>query len=140
MKLGKQESQELMDSVLPFAEKMLSEHGEFFPYGGAMKPNGEIVSIGGDNGEEHPPSNELISLLKNAFKDSATSKVYKATALVYDVRVPLPGTGEKTDAIAINLDHVSGYSVIVFLPYSLKNDELKLGQIFAQAGSNDVFN
>lgn len=35
---GKEESQELMDSVLPLAEKLLSEHCEFFPYDGAMTP------------------------------------------------------------------------------------------------------
>ncbi len=140
MEQGKADSQELIDSVLPFAEQMLAEHGEFFPYGGAMKPNGEIISIGATDGDEHPPSSELISLLKNALMKSAKSKEYKAVALVYDVRVPLPETGEKSDAIAIDLDHESGYSIIVFLPYSLRNGQLELGQIFAQAGSNDIFN
>ncbi|QDF75530.1 MULTISPECIES: hypothetical protein [Shewanella] len=53
---GKDESQELMDAVLPLAEKLLTEHGEFFPYGGAMTPDGKIVSVAAYDGDEHPPS------------------------------------------------------------------------------------
>lgn len=43
MQEGKEESQRLMDSVLPFAEEMLTKHDEFFPYGGAITKNGDIV-------------------------------------------------------------------------------------------------
>lgn len=140
MDQGKAESQELMDAVLLLAEQLLSEQGEFFPYGGAMTPNGEIFSVAAYDGDEHPPSSEVISMLKRAFISASLSKTYKATALVYDVRVPLPETGEKSDAIAINLDHQSGYSVVVFLPYKVSEEGLIFGSIFAQAGEKDVFN
>lgn len=139
MQEGKEESQQLMDAVLPLAEQLLNDHGEFFPYGGAMTSAGKIVSVAAYDGDEHPPSSEVISMLQKAFISAAESKEYKATALVYDVRVPLPDSSEKSDAIAINLDHESGYSVIVFLPYQLSGGELKFGNIFAQAGSNGIF-
>lgn len=139
MDKGKEESQALMDAVLPLAEKLLSEHGEFFPYGGAMKPNGEIISVAAYDGDEQPPSADLINLLQQAYKTAAKNKEYKATALVYDVRVQLPESGEKSDAIAIALDHESGYSVVVFLPYNISNNQLSFGSIFAQAGENNVF-
>lgn len=139
MQAGKEESQQLLDAVLPLAEQLLTEHGEFFPYGGALTQEGKIVSVAAYDGDEHPPSSEVISMLQNAFISAADSKEYKATALVYDVRVPLPESDEKSDAIAINLDHESGYSVIVFLPYKLTGGELVFGNIFAQAGRNGVF-
>ncbi|MBB1301292.1 hypothetical protein H5183_08085 [Pseudoalteromonas sp. SR44-8] len=139
MDQGKAESQELMDAVLPLAEQLLTEHGEFFPYGGAMTPTGEIVNVAAYDGDEHPPSTDVISMLNKAFISASRSKTYKATALVYDVRVPLPETGEKSDAIAINLDHQSGYSVVVFLPYEITEQGLKFGSIFAQAGEKGVF-
>jgi hypothetical protein len=52
---AKADCEELMNAVLPFAEKMLGEQGEFFPYGGAMRPNGEIVSVAGYDGRGQPP-------------------------------------------------------------------------------------
>ena len=139
MNKGKEDSQVLMESVLPLAEKLLSKNGEFFPYGGAMKPNGEIVGVAAYDGDEQPPSAELIKLLQQAYKTAAKNKEYKATALVYDVRVQLPESSVKTDAIAIALDHELGYSVVVFIPYNISNNHLSYGTIFAQAGENSVF-
>lgn len=138
MQDGKEESQRLMDSVLPFAEEMLTKHGEFFPYGGAITMNGDIVNVAADNGEEQPPSAELISMLQNSFKSAADNGTYRATAIVYDVRIQL-SSGELSDALAIELDHQSGYSVIVYLPYSLEDGQVQYGQISASAGKGNVF-
>ena len=136
---GKSDSEELMNSLIPFAEKMLSEHGEFFPYGGTMKPDGKIVSVAGYNGSEHPPSQEIIDLLHKAFRESAKAKECKATGLVYDVRVNLPESNEKSDALAIELDHASGYSVLVYVPYKIENSKVIFGKMFSNAGHNAVF-
>ena len=38
----KDEATDLMNMMLPFAEKMLREHGEFYPYGGVMMPDGSM--------------------------------------------------------------------------------------------------
>jgi len=133
MQEGKDEAQRLMDSVLPFAEQMLNEYGEFIPYGGAMKSNGEIVSVAGTDGEEQPKSTDIIKLLQDRFRNEAENGNYKATAIVYDARV------KSSDAIVIALDHKSGYSVVVFLPYTLENGQLEYGEISAQAGENSVF-
>jgi len=136
---GKDEAQQLMDSVLPFAEQMLNKHGEFVPYGGVMKSNGEIISVAGTDGEEQPKSTDIIQILQDGFRNEAENGNYKATAIVYDVRVRSPETGDPSDAIAIALDHKSGYSVVVLLPYTLENGQLEYGQISAQAGENSVF-
>ena len=139
MKAGKEESQELMYAVLPLAEKLLLQNGEFFPYGGAMTPEGKIVSVAAYNGNERPPSSEVIAMLQKEFKAGAKKKEYKATALVYDVRIQLKN-GKPTDAITIALDHEADYSVVVFLPYELKNNQLTFGEISAQAGDGNIFN
>ncbi len=59
----KADCEALMNSVLPFAEQMLTTHGEFIPFGGAMRPDGRLVSIAGYDGNEHPKSVDVIALM-----------------------------------------------------------------------------
>ena len=136
---AKQDAERLMNSALPFAEKMLSEHGEFYPFGEAMRPSGEIVSVGADSGEEHPPSQELIDILKSAFKGAAEEGEYIATAIVYDSLTIPPGSEEKTDAVAVALDHRDDYSVVVFFPYKLVDGNAEFQPPFAVKGADDIF-
>jgi hypothetical protein len=42
MTTPKEDAQELLDSVLPLAEQMLKEYGEFYPYGGSMASDGKL--------------------------------------------------------------------------------------------------
>lgn len=135
----KTDCEALMNSVLPLAEKMLTAHGEFIPFGGAMQPDGQIVSIAGDDGNEHPKSVDVIALMKQGFVVAAHKGEYKATAVVYDARVNLASTEGKSDAIAVSLNHRDGYSVIVLFPYSIDAGKLILGAAFAQKGEADTF-
>ena len=139
MTTAKAECENLMSAALPFAEQMLQKQGEFSPYGAALKSRGGIANVAGYEGREQPPSNDIIRLLKQAFLQGAKSGEYKATALVYDVKVTLPSSGQKSDAIAVSLNHRDNYSVIVLFPYQLKNGQLSIGEVFAQKGEADVF-
>jgi hypothetical protein len=128
-----------MNAVLPFAEQMLTTYGEFIPFGGAMRPNGEIISIAGYDGNEHPRSASVIALLKGAFIDAAAKGEYLATAIVYDVRVNLSATKKNSNAIAVALDHRDGDSIIVLFPYKIDAGRLSLGAAFAEKGDADIF-
>ncbi|MBY0317280.1 MAG: hypothetical protein K2X72_01015 [Reyranella sp.] len=135
----KTDCEALMNSVLPFAEEMLTTHGAFIPFGGAMRPDGELVSIAGYDGNEHARPIDVMTLMKGAFVAAARNGEYKATAIVYDVRVKLPSTEEKCDAIAVSLNHRESYSVIVLFPYKIDSGKLILGTAFAQEGEADIF-
>jgi hypothetical protein len=135
----KADSEAILDAMLPLAERMLEEHGEFYPYGGAMTPDGKVISVAGDPGGEHPASQEVIDLLQAAFRSGAAAGKYKATGMFYDVRVVPPGATEKTDAIAVALDHKDNYSVLVCFPYRIVSGQLELGSAFASKGENKVF-
>lgn len=137
---AKTEATELMNTLLPFAEEMLAEYGEFLPFGGAIMKDGSIADFGADNGTEHSSSQSLISLLESAFVEGARTGDYRATAVVCDVRVVLPNQTEKTDAIAVRLDHMSGYSVEVMIPYERVADgSYTFGEMFAQEGEHKIF-
>ncbi|EPM7823963.1 hypothetical protein ACTQ7B_004526 [Vibrio alginolyticus] len=136
---GKEDAQHLFDSVLPFAEKMLAEYGEFYPYGAAMTLTGDVVDVSVFEGNEYPPSSEIIDLLNSAFLKAAANREYRTTAVVYDVRITLP-SGQLSDAIAVNLDHISGYSIVVYLPYKKLNQAIEYGELSIQEGRGAIFN
>jgi hypothetical protein len=139
MQKAKTDVEKVMNAMLPFAQQMLEKHGEFFPYGAVMTPTGEVVSIGGYDGREQPPSQDIINLLKESFRAAVKAKKYKATGIFFDVRTVPPGSTEKTDAVAIALDHEDNYSVVVYFPYKLKSGKVQFDPVFATAGANDIF-
>jgi hypothetical protein len=136
---AKADCEKLMGEALPFAQKMLGQYGEFYPYGYVMKQNGDIAVVAGQDETEHPQSQTIITRLLAAFKQGAAQKKLKATALVYDIRVVPPGSSVKSDAIAVALDHRDSYSVVIIYPYTLNNGELTVAAPFAQKGSSQVF-
>ena len=136
---AKAQTEALLNDVLPLAEQMLAEYGEFLPYAGATRPSGEGVSISGYDGREHPPSKDIIDMLAWGLRQGAAAGDYLATALVYDVRVTAPSVNEPTDAIAVELEHRDGYAVTVFFPYELANGRPILGRPFATPNSRSIF-
>ena len=139
MTTGKAEAEALLNEVLSFAEEMLAECGEFFPFAGALQPSGEVISISGYDGREHPPSKDVIDLLAQGLRDGAAAGKYLATALVYDVRVTPPSANQPTDAIAAELEHRDGYAATVFFPYKLTNGQAILASPFATADTRSIF-
>jgi hypothetical protein len=140
MKPGKADAQALLDNLLPLAKRMLREYREFYPYGGRMSYDGKITHEGASDGTNHPPSQSLIDLLTKAHRQEAESRSSKAVAIIYDVRVVPAGSTEKRDAIATALDHVDGYSVIVYFPYRFGGDgELLIDAPFASEGAYGIF-
>jgi hypothetical protein len=138
---GKQDCETLMNAVLPVAERMLREFGEFYPYGGYMKPSGEIVHVGAeDEDADRPKSKDLLYLLRQSFSAMAAAGDCKATAIVFDVRVDLPGTQKKGDSIQICLEHADCYSAEVFVPYEIgEGGRVIYGVTFAQEGKHEIF-
>jgi hypothetical protein len=137
---AKKESEKLMNVMLPLAEKMLKQHGEFYPYGGYMKLDGTILDVGADDPDtDHPKSGDLIYILRDSFREMVSTNKCKAVAVVFDVAVNLPGSNQRSDAIQVCLDHVDGYSVEIFFPYHIVNDQLVYGEAFAQEGHHEIF-
>ena len=135
----KSDAEKLLIAALGLAETMLIKYGEFYPYGAVMEESGETRDVLLYEGEEHPPSNELIHTLRDFFQRSAKEHRFVATAVVYDVLIALPGESGKSDAIAVDLDHREGYSVIVFYPYKVLDGTVVLGDAVAQDGEYRVF-
>jgi hypothetical protein len=136
----KQEAEMLMNAILPVAEKMLKQYGEFYPYGGFMKLDGSIVHVGAaDPDTDRPKSKDVLYVLWSSFREMAERNECKAVAVAFDISVALPNSGQKSDAIQVSIEHVDGYSVEVFFPYRLTNGELIYGETLVQQGKHEVF-
>lgn len=137
---AKEESEKLMNAMLPLAEKMLREYGEFYPYGGYMKADGEIVDMGATDPDTcRPKSKDLIYVLRSSFQEMARANQCKAIVIILDVAVNLPDSDQKSDAIQVCLEHMDGYSVEVFFPYQIVNKEIIYGETFAQQRRREIF-
>ena len=124
--------QALLDSLLPFAQSLLSKYGDFHPFGAYMGTDGEIKWVGVDAGEEFPEGQLLVDTLTEMFKKQADSDEIRAAAICYDSLVIPPGKKNKTDAIAFSLEHRSGESISVFVPYLKGNDgDVQYSELFA---------
>ncbi len=130
----------LVNDLLPFAQQMLTENGEFFPFGGIVDPQGELQHIGVESDEEDTPSEEIIELLKDHFKTGAADGQFNATALVYDVLVVPPGQEDKQDAVAVALDSRDGFSGVAVFPYTIDAaNKVQIGEPFGGPGDGDIF-
>lgn len=103
-----------------------------------MNPDGSVAFSATYDGSEHPSSREVIDFLVKEHKNLADQNKIKVSAIAYDACVPI--AGKKTDCIIMNLEHQSGYSVTVGMPYSFSFfKKVKYQELFAMPGSHDIF-
>jgi hypothetical protein len=84
----KHDLEQLLSAAVPFAEQMLMNHGEFFPYGSSMNGDGKISAVGGYTGGEHPKSTERIGLLRAGFRREAIARALTKIVFVPRFKVP----------------------------------------------------
>jgi len=136
----KADCEALMNDMINFGQKMLREHGEFYPYAASMKLDGSIVSISADTGEELPKGEEVMKVLASGLRESAAAKTIKASAIFFNITLHKPTAAGETDAIQVSLEHRDGWSGEVYFPYKLsKGNKLQVGQIFATRNQRQIF-
>ncbi len=129
----------LMNDLLPLAERLLAEHGEFYPFGATIACDGRHVSIGAKTESDRPLSKELIDIMTEAFRTDASDGKIRAAAMCFDVRVVPPGQVDKTDAIQLALER-ENEAVDVFIPYAqLPDGEFTYGKMFASRRTPTFF-
>ena len=137
--IPKEECEELLNALLPFAVNQLKKYGEFYPFGAVMYNNNEISFTAVDNGENHPDSTEMINRLTELHNEQAKKGEIKASGICWNATVSLENE-KQSDTIVISLEHRENYSVLVGQPYRIGLfKKLNLDAIFAQNGKHDVF-
>ena len=134
-----EEIQELLNFLLPHAERMLNEHGEFYPYAAALDAEGEISAVAADMETEAPDVGDVLVALHNGLREQAAEGSIRASAIAADVTLTDPDSGETTDAVQVELDHAEGDPVDIYVPYDTEGDGIKFGELVAAQGREPVF-
>ncbi len=134
---AKDEAQLLVDDLLPFAKRMLGEHGEFWPFGGTLAQDGSITQVGAQTELMQDASpGELAELLEGAFRSDAAQGKIRAAAIVLDVTLRSRGDAA---AILVRIDHADGFAASVYFPYEIADGEVTTAAPFATAGEPFAF-
>ncbi|HWB32492.1 MAG TPA: hypothetical protein VG714_04900 [Acidobacteriaceae bacterium] len=132
--MAHEEVNTLLNALLPFAQQMLGKYGEFLPFAAAIDNSGEVQMVGTHDGDEHPSAQQLIDQFTEVFRTQAKTKSIRAAGICYDGRVVPPNQTEKSDAICCILEHGSGETIQLYLPYQNNvNKQIQYGEIFAAA-------
>ena len=131
---------EMLAFLIEFAQLMLREEGQFYPFGAGMNDSGEMTSLGADAGYRHPKSKDVIAILHSALVEQASAGEIKASGICMAVRVAPPEKDEVGDAICVELEHRDGEAVHVFLPYLINSPgSVTYGDIFATPAEQVIF-
>ncbi|GJM23478.1 MAG: hypothetical protein DHS20C15_33930 [Planctomycetota bacterium] len=116
---------ELLAAVLPFAHKLLSADGGFFPFAATMDAEGSMAAKSYELDEaEAQPERVLYALMESVREETAEAEM-RAVALCWDARIQAgenDDAEELTDAVAVALEHVGGEALEVFIPYGPGTD------------------
>lgn len=135
---GKKQVEVLMNELLGFAKKMLSEYGEFHPFGGYLRPSGSVVHVGVNSDVDDGDSQREMEFLVRGLKDLVVDGGPIGFGTVADVSLP-SSSGEKRDAIKFFLEHEDGYCAEVFFNYKLTSGEVVILDVTAQQGESVFF-
>jgi hypothetical protein len=137
--LPKEECEILMNDLLPIGVDFLKKYGEFYPYGAVLSKDDTIELLGFYEGNEFPPSKDIIDGLIETCKQLAENGEIKASGIAWNTSVT-SNDGSETDSIIISLEHKDNYSVKVGLPYKIGLfKKVKLGNLFALEGDKNIF-
>lgn len=135
----KAQTEILMNELVGFAEKMLSEYGEFHPFGGYLTNENLVVHVGVDPKVAWEDDESRAAALVGHFRNIAHADSHMAFGIAKNVTINL--SDEITvDAINVFLEHSTGYCADVFLHYVIKeNGIVDITNITAQQAETKIF-
>ena len=128
--------QEIINYSHAFAEKMLREHKEFYPFSVAINNEGKLIYCAYEDPEtDMPKSQKVIDELIKTHQKELNNNEIRAYGLTYDTRVSVNDEGDKSDAILIDIFHRDSMEIPkYYFTYSFsENDELIFGESFGMS-------
>jgi len=122
----------LFKALASLGKKLLVEVGQFTPVGASMGEDGKISITHPSTGEEGGNPQELIDLLTNVYRQEAGTGKIRAAGICRPVIISVAGQTEKKRAISVALEHASGQSLLVYIPYRIEYEPQVRGRMTPQ--------
>jgi hypothetical protein len=125
--VGRSEYNVLLDGIFPVAQKLLLEHGEFYPFAGALSQEGKVLLKTTESDEEHPDPGRLHNELLATLRRDSPRKNFVAFVICVNVNIASSQQPEDVygegDAIQFSFETANGEAIDLFLPYASPEDQ-----------------
>jgi hypothetical protein len=121
----------LLAVLLPFARESIAEHGDFFPFGAAMLPDGELQTAPTWEGDDAPTAEDVLDVVRTGLRARADRGELLATGVVAGVSID---AGAFPLGIRIELEHRDGDAVTWVIPYRSDDERYDEGEPFTVDG------
>ncbi|MBA4163711.1 MAG: hypothetical protein C0510_03620 [Erythrobacter sp.] len=108
---------EMVGFLMDFANQMLTQAGEFYPFAAFINAEGSVEAVGGYTGEEQPEPSEVYQLLQQALRTRAQTGGAKAIGIAVNVNIPPAFESPLPDGVRITLE-MEGDSRLIYFPYA----------------------
>ncbi|MEO0974910.1 MAG: hypothetical protein AAFX85_17620 [Pseudomonadota bacterium] len=129
----------LVEHAGSFAQLMLDNFGEFYPFGCSLDVEGEINTVAACEEEYNPVSQNLIERLREGARHANQAHEITATAVVYDARVQIRDRNIDSDAVVIEVDQSPDDPSIVFMLYQRRSGNIEYGDVLVQPGTGEQY-
>jgi hypothetical protein len=135
------EREGILDACVEFAQQILAEHGEFYPFGVSLRSDGLTMDevYGDEDDEDVPEIEEIVQRIVETHRAAAASGELIACGTTLDVEVTDPD-GQERDAICVDVEHRDAEPVRCLLPYEIGDDgEISYGELLALRLDGEIF-
>jgi hypothetical protein len=110
------EIKEYIKYSLDFADQLLIEYGEYFPFASQINNDGKLTGVGFKDDDDKPLSQALIDLMTKHLDNELSQNIIRSYCIVFDVRVKNNNFPDGIDAIVVSVKHTDNF-IKCFYPY-----------------------
>ncbi|MCC6422514.1 MAG: hypothetical protein IT447_03475 [Phycisphaerales bacterium] len=136
--MSEQVLDKLAGTLLTTARKRMEDLGQFYPFGGAVNRNGDIVEVNFNPPSQGRPTQEFIDHVQTRLASGARGGEFVAAGLCLLGRAHVPPDKKVSEAICLQL-YAPGQSVNLFLPYERKDKKITYSELFRTPGRGNLF-
>jgi hypothetical protein len=137
--MSRDQQNQIFSAAIEEAAMLLEKQGEFFPFALGLRPDESIAVFSAYDGDDCPPSSEVVAQLIGGLKQEALEKKIIASAITYEVNGTFDSSKGSQSAVCVAIEHTNLQPITCFQPFELEGSNYIGGEVIAQEGVANVF-
>jgi hypothetical protein len=121
----RRDANDLLNAIMNYARRMLVKYGEFAPIGFSLSPDRKLHNETTAHKDLPADPALLLDLLERQLAERAGKGEIIAAAAGANVTLDKPTPEGQTDAVMVEIEHQSGYSIKALVPYRMSGGFLR---------------